>query len=109
MFNFCVISGFVFPKPIRRFYGKDHPITDFEIHIALGGHQGGTITVLCPGELSLKALLYVKEGNIVVVCGYLSGDAWQSPDGSWKSLHLIASELAVLDIEILRREQEALT
>jgi hypothetical protein len=108
MFNFCVISGYVYIEPTRRFYGKDHPITEFEIDIWLGSHRGGSITVLCPDELSLKARLYVKESDIVVACGYLSGDAWQGRDGSWKSLHLIAVELAVLDHEVLRQEQEAL-
>ena len=106
MFNFCVITGWISNKPTRRFYGKDHPITEFEITILFASHHAGHVTVLCPNELSLKALLYVDKGHLVAVCGYLSGDAWRGRDGTWKTLHLVATELAVLDPETLSRERD---
>ena len=109
MFNYCVISGWVLNEPNLRYYGKDLAIADFKIAFWLVNHQGGTITVLCYDELAIHAIRYVKKTETVMVCGYISGDKWQSRDGRWwQSLHLNASDVAVLDAETIRREQEAL-
>jgi hypothetical protein len=97
MFNYCVLSGRVTTIPTLRCYGKDHPVTEFNLEIWLGKDRWGTVKVECLGRLAMAAAKHLSLCHRVAVAGCIAGAVRRQDDGTYKyELRLVASDLEPL-------------
>ena len=84
MFNYCVLGGRVTTIPTLRCYGKDNPVTEFNLEISVGNDRWGTIKVECLGRLAMAAAKHLSLGDRVAVSGFLAGGVRRQDDGTYQ-------------------------
>ena len=97
MFNYCVFSGRVMTIPTMQYFGKDKPVTEFNLEILRGNDQCGKIKVKCFSRLAMEPVKHLSLCNRVVVVGSIFGGVRCQDNGKYQyELLLVASDLAPL-------------